>query len=352
MDRLRLAGKRMTDPLESLAQRVAERVIDLVVDVLDLNALVQSIDLNAVLNRIDINEILKNVDVSALVDRVDINDVLQRVDVGALLDRIDMNDLVQRLDIDALVEQTDLGAVIAKSSGGIATDALDAARSQAVGLDGFIDRWVQRALRRKYAAPSMPPALLDGQLPDAEAPDAQLPDAEAPDAQLPDTAPDAPLPDGELPDTARHRTGRPAARRRTAARHRTGRPAARRRAARYRPAARCCTGRPAAGCPALGWQGTVMSARAPANWVSAHGHYSGSVSRLVAYAIDLGVSAGLFALALKAISFTAKIVTGNSITWNRDNISTIHSNTVSWRSSTAMIPGSCVTRTELRLSGI
>src|SRR6266536_3521982 len=121
IDRLRLAGKRMTDPLESLAQRVAERVIDLVVDVLDLNALVQAIDLNAVLNRIDVNEILKNVDVSALVDRV---------------------------DIDALVEQTDLGAVIAKSSGGIATDALDAARSQAVGLDGFIDRWVQRALRR------------------------------------------------------------------------------------------------------------------------------------------------------------------------------------------------------------
>src|SRR6266702_3787172 len=113
IDRLRLAGKRMTDPLESLAQRVAERVIDLVVDVLDLNALVQSIDLNAVLGRID------------------------------------MNDLVQRLDIDALVEQTDLGAVIAKSSGGMATDALDAARSQAVGLDGFIDRWVQRALRRK-----------------------------------------------------------------------------------------------------------------------------------------------------------------------------------------------------------
>src|SRR6266487_1575945 len=217
IDRLRLAGKRMTDPLESLAQRVAERVIDLVVDVLDLNALVQAIDLNAVLNRIDINEILKNVDVSALVDRVDINDVLQRVDVGALLDRIDMNDLVQRLDIDALVEQTDLGAVIAKSSGGIATDALDAARSQAVGLDGFIDRWVQRALRRKHAAPLMPTAVLDGQLPDAEAPDAQLPDAAPdaqppvvaqmieppPDAQLPDAAPDAQPPDAaQLPDAA------------------------------------------------------------------------------------------------------------------------------------------------------
>src|SRR5450755_2782538 len=180
-DRLRLAGKRMTDPLEALAQRVAERVIDLAVDVLDLNALVQAIDLNAMLNRVDINgiltnvdvsalvdrldinEILTNVDVSALLDRVDINDVLKRVDVGALLDRVDMNDLVQRLDMDALVEQTDLGAIIARSSGGVASEALDAARSQAVGLDGFIDRWVGRLLRRKHPRPLVPPALLDGE---------------------------------------------------------------------------------------------------------------------------------------------------------------------------------------------
>jgi uncharacterized RDD family membrane protein YckC len=63
-----------------------------------------------------------------------------------------------------------------------------------------------------------------------------------------------------------------------------------------------------------------MSASSRADWVSAQGHYSGSVSRFLAYAIDLGVSAGLFALALKAISFTAKVVTGNSIHWSRDNI--------------------------------
>jgi hypothetical protein len=137
IDRLRLTGKRMTDPLESLAQRVAERVIDLVVDAVDLNALMQKLDLNALITRIDINEILKKVDVSALVDQIDINEILQRVDVGALLDRIDMNEIVQRIDMDALVEQTDLGAIIAASSGGVASEALDAARSSAVGLARF-----------------------------------------------------------------------------------------------------------------------------------------------------------------------------------------------------------------------
>ena len=154
-DRLRSAGKRLTDPAEALAQRVAERVVDLVVEVLDVNALMQRLDLNAVLRRVD---------VTALLDQVDLNDLISRVDLDAVLARVDVNELVQRLDIDELVEQTDLGAVIARSSGGVATEALDAARSQAVGMDGFIDRWVQRALRRSHPGP-VAPGGPDGQEP-------------------------------------------------------------------------------------------------------------------------------------------------------------------------------------------
>lgn len=68
-----------------------------------------------------------------------------------------------RVDVDSLVEQTDLGAVIAGASGGLATDALDEVRSQAVGLDQFIDRWVARLLRRKNSGPLAPPGLLDAE---------------------------------------------------------------------------------------------------------------------------------------------------------------------------------------------
>lgn len=63
---------------------------------------------------------------------------------------------MQRIDVDTLVEQTDLGAVIARSTGGVASEALDAARSHAVGLDRSIDRWAPRALQRKQPAPSAP----------------------------------------------------------------------------------------------------------------------------------------------------------------------------------------------------
>ena len=159
LDRLRYAGRRVTDPFEALAQRVAERVLDLIVSALDVDALLEHVDVNALVGRVDVNALLDRVDVPALLERADVNEVLDRVDVDALLDRVDVNDLVRRVDMDALVEQTDVGAVIARSSGGAASEALDAARSQAVGLDQFIDRWVQRGLRRKHPAPAGPPAL-------------------------------------------------------------------------------------------------------------------------------------------------------------------------------------------------
>jgi hypothetical protein len=131
----------------------------------------QVVDVNALLAQVDVNALLDKIDVTALLERVDLNAVLARVDTDALLDRIDVNALLERVDVDALVEQTDLGAVIARSTGGVASDALDAARSTTVGLDQFIDRWVQRGLRRKQPAPSAPGALLDseaGQVTDAE----------------------------------------------------------------------------------------------------------------------------------------------------------------------------------------
>ena len=50
---------------------------------------------------------------------------------------------------------------------------------------------------------------------------------------------------------------------------------------------------------------------------SYQGHYAGSVSRFVAYVIDLVVSTGVFSLALAGISYGVHVVTGHSVSWNR-----------------------------------
>jgi hypothetical protein len=162
-DRLRAVGRRVSDPAEALAQEVTERVVDLVLNALDVNELAARIDLNILISRVDVDAILKKVDVDALLDRVDLNALLARVDLKPLLDRVDVNDVVQQIDMDALVEKTDLGAVIARSSGGMTMEALDAVRSGAVGLDKFVDRWVQRVIRPRQPWPAAPRALLAAQ---------------------------------------------------------------------------------------------------------------------------------------------------------------------------------------------
>jgi len=148
---LRSVGSRMARPAESLAQGVAERVTELVVQALDVNGLVAKVEPNALLERVDVD---------ALLERVDVDALLERVDVDALIGRADVARIAQRIDIDALLQHTDLGSVIARSSGGVASGALDLLRSQAVGLDEFIARWVARLLRRQYEGPPGPPELL------------------------------------------------------------------------------------------------------------------------------------------------------------------------------------------------
>lgn len=152
-ERARMAGKRLAEPLEALAQNVARRAIELVVEALDVNALLDQIDVDQLLDRIDVNKLLARVEVDTLLDRVDVDKLLARVDVDALLDRVDVNRLAGRVDVDAVLERTELRGVLSRSSSTIASEGIDLVRSQAVGLDDFIARWVSRLRHRTYSGP-------------------------------------------------------------------------------------------------------------------------------------------------------------------------------------------------------
>ena len=53
---------------------------------------------------------------------------------------------------------------------------------------------------------------------------------------------------------------------------------------------------------------------------SLQGKYSGFASRFAAFAADMGISLGVFMLALAAVSWAAKVLTGKDITWNKGDI--------------------------------
>jgi uncharacterized RDD family membrane protein YckC len=64
-----------------------------------------------------------------------------------------------------------------------------------------------------------------------------------------------------------------------------------------------------------------MSARAQdVLSVTSQGHYAGAVSRLLAYAIDIAASSGLFAVALAGVSYAVTVVTGRPVSWSRENV--------------------------------
>src|SRR5271166_2699473 len=53
---------------------------------------------------------------------------------------------------------------------------------------------------------------------------------------------------------------------------------------------------------------------------SLQGKCAGFASRFTAFAVDVGVTLGIFMLALAAISFAASVLTGKGITWHRGDI--------------------------------
>ena len=135
--------------MEGLVEAIAERVVGLVIEAIDINALVSKVDMDALLTKVDIDAIVSRVDVDGLIDRVDVEKIIDRVDVEKIIDRVDVEKIIQRVDIDALVEQTELGTIIAHSTSGVASEVLDVVRAQGVGLDDFVARWMDRILRRK-----------------------------------------------------------------------------------------------------------------------------------------------------------------------------------------------------------
>lgn len=98
----------------------------------------------AVVERIDVNALLAKVDVDALVARIDVPRILAQVDVDELVGRIDVAAVAREA-----LEGIDVGDLIQESTAGIATDTMEAVRVQAMNADDLLARGVDRLLGRR-----------------------------------------------------------------------------------------------------------------------------------------------------------------------------------------------------------
>lgn len=140
--------------------RVADRLTDRAMDVVDPQIVLDHVDIEALLDRIDPDELLDRITPDRLLDRIDPNRLLDRVDLQRLLDRVDVNALLADVDLEALVRRSGVPDLVAESTSKMAGSVLDVARRQLAGLDTVVDRFVDRLLRRPAGArPSAPPLL-------------------------------------------------------------------------------------------------------------------------------------------------------------------------------------------------
>ena len=148
---------------EQLAQSLAEHIVPMIVDAIDIDSIIDKVDVEKIIERVDVDKIVERVNVDEIVERVDVQKIIERVDVQKIIERVDINAIVNQIDIDSLVEQTELGSIIARSTTGILTEVLDVIRAQGVGLDDFILRLGNRLIGRgKRVAdwPKGPPLLV------------------------------------------------------------------------------------------------------------------------------------------------------------------------------------------------
>jgi len=130
--------------------------LDALVATVDLDAIARRLDVDAVVARLDLNRIVRErVDLDGLVATVDLDAVAARLDIDAVIDRIDLVGLAE-----AVIAEVDLPEIIRGSTGSMASETVRGVRMQGISGDDALTRVVDRfRLRRGHVDPHVGPRV-------------------------------------------------------------------------------------------------------------------------------------------------------------------------------------------------
>jgi hypothetical protein len=133
---------------DAVATTLVKQVIDGVLDQIDLTTLV--------LERVDLDRVIETVDIGAVIKRLDLTEiVLEEVDLERVVAAVDIDAIIHRLDLVTLttyvIDEIDLPEIIRQSTGSVANEAVRGVRMQSVEADRAIQRTVDRLLLRRKA---------------------------------------------------------------------------------------------------------------------------------------------------------------------------------------------------------
>ena len=160
------AATKLASAVDNAVASVVNGTLDRVVPV-TLAAILDRMDLTSiVISRVDLTRV-----VQATLDQMDLTElVLARVDIDRLVEGADLDPIIDRLPLvsiaNFLIDEIDLPKIIRESTGGIASDAMNVARIQAIDADQFLARITDAILlRRRARATATPAASVDPQEP-------------------------------------------------------------------------------------------------------------------------------------------------------------------------------------------
>jgi hypothetical protein len=146
-----------------LLDRLVPLVLATVLDRVDLNQVVRErVDLDGVVAAVDVDAIAQRLDVDAVLDRVDLNQIVrERVDLDGLVATVDVTALMDHLDLRSIAEQViaevDLPEIIRASTGSVTSETVRGVRMRGITGDDAVARAADRfRLRRRQAV--VPPA--------------------------------------------------------------------------------------------------------------------------------------------------------------------------------------------------
>jgi hypothetical protein len=125
-----------------------------IVEKIDIDAIAKGIDLDAIVDKIDVDAIVRRVDVDAIVSQVDIDGIARRIDVDSIVDKIDIDAIVRRADVDAIVSQVDIDAIAKRIDVDAIVEKLD--------IDAIVDRVDIDAIVRRLDLVSLAEEIVNG----------------------------------------------------------------------------------------------------------------------------------------------------------------------------------------------
>jgi hypothetical protein len=138
----RVAAQRaVTELVLALVPPVTAAVLDRV----DLDAIVAGVDINRVVGSLDLDAIVAGVDINRVVASLDLDAIVAGIDVGKVIEGIDLETIAREV-IDAI----DLPEIVRESSGAMASDTVRGVRLRTVEADEQVNRIVDRLLGRRH----------------------------------------------------------------------------------------------------------------------------------------------------------------------------------------------------------